>query len=91
MPAYSPKGLFVGLSQSELDDLRAGAIARMNGGQRTSISGGAKSGSKEYPMPPDQVLAEVIYAEQQNGTRAPRNQKVYQVMNCQYPIRRRYV
>ena len=85
MPAFSPQGLFVGLPQSELDSLRAAAIAAITGGQRTSLSGGQKSGSKEYKMSPQDVLAEVNYAEQQNGIKPPRAQKVVQVLSVWPP------
>lgn len=84
---YSPLGIFVGLSQSELDALRSAAISAFTNGQRISISGGQKSGTKRW-QDPKETLAEVVYAEQQNGTRAPRAQKVYQTMNDQFSHRR---
>lgn len=74
-------GIFVGLPQSELDALRASALAAITGGRRTSLSGGQKSGTKEWQMSPQDVLGEVKFAEQQNGTRAPRAQKVEQILN----------
>lgn len=73
-------GIFVGLPQTELDALRASAIAAATGGQRTALSGGQKSGSKQYPFSPQEILGEVKYAEQQNGTRRPRAQRVEQVL-----------
>lgn len=73
-------GIFVGLPQAELDALRANAIAGITGGRRTSLSGGQKSGSKEWQMSPQDVLGEVKFAEQQNGMRPPRAQKVEQVL-----------
>jgi len=79
----SPSGIFVGLSQVELDALRVTALAATTGGQRTSLSGGQKSGSKEYQMSPQQVLMEIIYAERQSGARAPRVDRT--VMNTAYP------
>ncbi len=79
-----PAGIFVSLSQAELDQLRADALSQISSGRRTSISGGGKSGSKEWSMSAEQILKEVIYAEQQNGTRPPRAQKVVQILNEQF-------
>jgi hypothetical protein len=59
----SPLGIFVGLSQTQLDTLRASALARMASGERTSISGGGKSGSRQWQMSPEKVIFEVQYAE----------------------------
>lgn len=73
----SPSGIFVGLSQTELDALRASAISGITSGRRTSLSGGQKSGSKEWQMIPQQVLLEVIYAERASAVRAARVAKVY--------------
>lgn len=80
----SPTGIFVSLSQTELDALRVDALAQIQSGRRTSLSGGGKSGSKEWSMSAQDILREVVYAEQQNGTRAPRAQKVVNVLNNQY-------
>ncbi len=85
MPSFSPLGIFVGLAQSELDALRTSAIEGITSGRRTSLSGGQKSGSKEWQMSPQDLLAEVNYAEQQNGTRAPRAQKVVSILSAPYP------
>lgn len=82
MPA--PSGIFTGLTQAELDALRTSALSQISSGRRTSISGGGKSGAKEWSMDAQDVLREVIYAEQQNGTRSPRAQKVVGVLNPQY-------
>ncbi len=79
----SPSGIFLGLSQTELDALRASALSGITNGRRTSMSGGQKSGSKEWQMMPQQVLLEVIYAERQAGSRAARVTKTY--MNTAYP------
>lgn len=84
MPSYSPLGLFTGLTQSELNELRASALSRITSGERTAMSGGQKSGSKAWQMSPQEVLAEVNYAEQQSGVRTSRVSKVYQTMNDQY-------
>jgi len=81
---FSPLGIYVGLAQSELDEIRAAALERAKNGSRTSLSGGQKSGSKEW-VDPRETLAEVNYAEQQNGTRAPRAQKVVQILSSPYP------
>lgn len=74
----SPTGIFTGLSQSELDDLRSSALDGITSGRRTSLSGGGKSGSKEWQMTPQEVLREVVYAKQQSGARAGRVSRVYQ-------------
>lgn len=81
MPA--PDGTFVGLTQAELDELRASALSQISSGRRTSLSGGGKSGSKEWSMDASDILREVIYAEQQSGTRPARAQKVVQDLVCQ--------
>ncbi len=82
--ACSPCGIFVGYDQSVLDELKANALLAITSGRRTSLSGGAKSGSKEWKMDPQQMLVEIRYAEQQNGTLQARAQKVVQVLT-EYP------
>jgi hypothetical protein len=77
MPCGSPCGLFVGLSQVELDALRVSALAAITSGRRTSLSGGQKSGSKEWKMDPQQMLIEIRYAERQAGTIPARVSKTY--------------
>lgn len=77
-----PSGIFTGLTQSELDAIRATALSQITSGRRTSISGGGKSGSKEWSMDVRDVLREVIYAEQQNGTRPPRATPLVQILSC---------
>lgn len=79
-----PSGIFLGLTQAELDSIRETALSQITSGRRTSISGGGKSGSKEWSLDVRDVLREVIYAEQQNGTRPPRVQKVVQILNEQF-------
>lgn len=81
----SPCGIFVGYEQSVLDGLKANALAAITGGRRTSLSGGAKSGSKEWKMDPQQMLVEIRYAEQQSGTLPPRVQTVVQVLTRNLP------
>lgn len=73
----SPSGIFTTLSADELAELKANALAAITGGRRTSISGGAKSGSKEWQMKPQEILAEVKYAEQQLGLIPARVTKTY--------------
>lgn len=73
----SPSGIFTSLSASELTELKANAIAAITGGRRTSISGGAKSGSKEWQMTPQEILREVKYAQQQLGILPARVTKTY--------------
>lgn len=81
----SPSGLFVGLTQAQLDTLRAGALQRIATGERTSMSGGAKSGSRAWQMSPQDVLFEVNYA-QNILSGIPRPQKVVQILNPQYCV-----
>lgn len=85
MPCGCPTGILVGLPQAELDELRANALSGITGGRRTSLSGGAKSGSKEWQMSPQDMLVEIRYAEQQNGTLPARAQKVVQVLTVWPP------
>lgn len=73
----SPSGIFVGLSAPELAEIKASAISGITNGRRTSISGGAKSGSKEWQMKPQEILMEVKYAEQQSGAIPARVTKTY--------------
>lgn len=80
-----PTGIFVGETQATLDEIRVDALAQITSGRRTSISGGGKSGSKEYSMSAQDILREVVYAEQQNGTRSPRAAQVVQALNAQWP------
>ncbi len=84
MPSFgSPSGIFVGLSQVELDALRTSALAGITSGRRTSLSGGQKSGSKEWKMDPQQMLLEIQYAERAAGTIPARVTKTY--MNTNVP------
>ena len=84
----SPSGIFVGMLQIDLDALRAEALSAIATGQWTSVTGGQKTGSLQYQMTPQDVLKEIIYAEQQSGARPPRGSRVYQTLNCQYGPRR---
>ena len=87
--AYSPLGIFVGLSQSELDAIRAKTQSRLVNGSWTTVGGGGKNGTKSWmDSDPMKILAEVKYAEQQSGTRAGRVSKVYQTTSSDYPHRR---
>ncbi len=79
----SPSGIFTLLTVDELAAMRASAISQIQSGRRTSLSGGAKSGSKEWPSDPFAILAEVKYAEQQLGIIPARVTKTY--MNTAYP------
>lgn len=65
------------MSQSELLEIRASAKAAITSGRRTSISGGAKSGSKEYPGDPYRDLMEVNYALARLGVVSARVTKTY--------------
>lgn len=73
----SPRGVFTLLSVDELAAMRASAISQIQSGRRTSLSGGAKSGSKEWPSDPFEILAEVKYAEQKLGIIPARVTKTY--------------
>lgn len=73
----SPTGILTDLTAVELDALEVLALARIGGGQRTSLSGGAKSGSKEYPMDPQDLLKEIKYARRMLGILPARVTKTY--------------
>lgn len=79
----SPLGIFINNTQAERDAYRVKALARLANGERTSLSGGGKSGSKAWPMSPQDTIFELDYADRiVNGP--PRAQKVVQVLNAQY-------
>lgn len=67
----SPTGVFTLLTPEELATMRASALSAISGGRRTSLSGGQKSGSKDWPTDPFDILAEVKYAMQKNGSLPP--------------------
>lgn len=73
----SPSGIFTQLTDAELAAMRASALTAITSGRRTSLSGGAKSGSKEWQMTPQEILAEVKYAEQKRGVLPQRVTKTY--------------
>lgn len=81
--AYSPTGILIGLSQAQLDTIKASAIAALTNGRWTTITGGQKTGSKQYEDP-KQTLAEVRFAEQTNGTLPPRASKITQILTRNY-------
>lgn len=59
------KGIFIGLSESELLAIRAKAVALITEGKTTmSYSDTGTSVSKSFAMPPADVLAEVRHALQ---------------------------
>lgn len=72
MPAgYSARGIFVNINpdpvvaQQMLDSIRARAVALMMEGKTImSYSDGVTQTSKQWVMPPDDMLVEVNYAEQ---------------------------
>lgn len=80
MPCSSPSGAFIGLTVQELLELRANALLGIENGRRTSISGGAKSGSKQWDIAPDKMLIEVNYALRKLGAMPARPQKVTQIL-----------
>lgn len=69
-----PAGIFVGLTQVELDALRVVALDRIANGSFTSLSGAGKSSGLEYQLSPTDMLREIRYAEQM--ARGGRPQKV---------------
>lgn len=73
----SPSGIFTQLTDEEIATIRASALSAISSGRRTSLSGGAKSGSKEWPSDPFEILAEVKYALQQRGALPARVTKTY--------------
>ena len=82
----SPLGIFINLTAAERLALRTSAIERMTSGERTSLSGGGKSGSKAWQMSPQDTLFELDYAAMINGETPARAQKVVQVLNEQYNV-----
>ena len=59
------KGIFVGMTESELLALRDTArTAAASGSAVTSFSAPGLSGSSQVTMPPDELLREVLYALQ---------------------------
>lgn len=68
----SPTGAFIGLSLEDLQAELAIARARISGGDRTSLSGAAKSSGKNYSMSASDHVREVNYAINQiNGSGLP--------------------
>lgn len=60
------QGIFVGLSESDLLDIRATAVADIKAGRViTSYSDSGTSVSKQYAMPPKEMLMEATYALRQ--------------------------
>ncbi len=79
----SPTGIFINLTQAQRDALQTAAIDRITSGERTSLSGGGKSGSRQWQMSPQDTLFEINYANMiVNGP--ARAQKVVQALNPQY-------
>lgn len=65
----SPRGIFVGLTAVQLQAKIDSALDRIENGDRTSLSGGGKSASRNWPMSPEDVLFEARYAlNKLNGT-----------------------
>jgi hypothetical protein len=68
----SPRGIFRNLNAVQLQAKIDAALLRIENGDRTSVSGGGKSGSKNYPMSPDEILFEAQYSlDKLNGTSKP--------------------
>lgn len=81
----SPQGIFISNTQAERDAYRAAALLRLVNGERTSLSGGGKSGSRNWPTSPQDILFELDYADR-IASGIPRPQKVVQVLSPQYPV-----
>jgi monoamine oxidase len=56
-------GLFIGLTECELLDLKAKALAMITEGKTLmSYSDSGSSASKQFAMPPKEMLAEAMFA-----------------------------
>ena len=56
-------GLFIGLTECELLDLKAKALAMITDGKTLmSYSDSGSSASKQFAMPPKEMLAEAMFA-----------------------------
>ena len=56
-------GLFIGLTECELLDIKAKAVAMITTGQvLMSYSDSGSSASKQFAMPPKEMLAEAMFA-----------------------------
>ncbi len=83
----SPSGIFAGLSLVELQELRADLILRITQGDRTSLSGAAKSSSKNWAMDPQDALVEVNYSIGILTGTGPNRQTTFNNsgINCRFP------
>ncbi len=79
----SPVGLFISLTQAQRDAYRAIALDAIFSGQRISLSGGAKSGTKQFQMSPQDALFELNYADK-IASGVPIARQVVQILNNQY-------
>lgn len=82
MADYVPRGIFSGLTQSELDALRVIALDQISTGRFTNLSGAMKSSTREYPMSPQDMLEEIKFAEAIN-TGNPRPTRIYSDLRSQ--------
>lgn len=57
-----PLGLFIGMTAEELQSEILIARERIRNGDRTGLSGAAKSSQKDFSMPADRHLQEALYA-----------------------------
>lgn len=79
-------GIFINFTQAQRDAIRTSALERITSGERTSLSGGGKSGSRQWQMSPQDTLFELDYADQ-IASGVPRPNRVVQVLNQQYNLR----
>jgi len=80
--SYSPSGIFLGLTATELADLKATALDRIANGDMTALSGAGKSNSLQYSMSAREMLIEVNYALASGEGRV--NRVVYDVRKNYY-------
>lgn len=79
----SPAGIFRSLTTTQLAALETSALERITNGERTSMSGVGKSGSKQWQMSPEQVLIEVAFARNPQANRRV-EQIIKKTPRCNY-------
>lgn len=82
MADYVPRGIFNGFSQAVLDEMRAAAVARITGGDFTSLSGAMKSSTRQWAMAPQDILEEIAFTEAL-ASGQPRATRVYSDLRTQ--------
>lgn len=82
MADYVPRGIFNGLPQATLDEMRTQALARITGGDFTNLSGAMKSSTRNWGMLPQDILEEIAFAEA-IASGQPRATRVYSDLRTQ--------